>query len=104
MKMRTGFVSNSSSTSFCIYGIYVDYKKAINKLNNGKECYEPPLPKGFCSYQRPYDDDFYIGKEWSTIGDNETGLQFKKSVEEELTKLFEEPIRCSTYADGWYDG
>lgn len=105
MKTRIGFVSNSSSTSFCIYGVCVDYKKAIEKLNNGKECYSLPLPNGFCSYQNPnYDDDFYIGKEWYTIGDNQTGLEFKKNIQEELSKLFGEPIKCETLADSWYDG
>ena len=35
MKVRLGFVSNSSASSFCIYGIELDYnaiKKAVKKL------------------------------------------------------------------------
>ena len=32
MKIRSGFVSNSSSTSFCVHGLYLDYDKIIELL------------------------------------------------------------------------
>ena len=36
MKIRNGFVSNSSSTSFCVYGIYVNNEKELlNQLAGG---------------------------------------------------------------------
>jgi hypothetical protein len=95
MKIRQGFVSNSSTTSFCIYGIKTtkdfDYKK-VKEL--GLEEYG----------SRPYDDDCnHIGISWYGIKDDETGLQFKNRVE----KLIEEAgfdEQCYTYEDAWYDG
>ena len=32
MKVRSGFVSNSSSSSFCIYGTYLEFSEIIEKL------------------------------------------------------------------------
>jgi hypothetical protein len=36
MKIRQGFVSNSSSTSFCIYGLYVEGESEEQILENRK--------------------------------------------------------------------
>lgn len=44
MKVRTGFVSNSSSSSFCIIGYETSIKELIEKFNiedeNGREDYD----------------------------------------------------------------
>ena len=32
MKIRNGFVSNSSSSSFCIYGTYIEFDDLMEKI------------------------------------------------------------------------
>ena len=51
-----------------------------------------------------YCDGLYIGRELSTIKDDETGAQFKKDVEDRLEKFLGKEIKCSIYQEGWYDG
>lgn len=40
-------------------------------------------------------EEFYIGRSFDKIGDNETGKQFKESVENQLKKVFDD-IKCRT--------
>jgi hypothetical protein len=121
MKIRLGFVSNSSSTSFCIYGISVSVRDFLDKFNLPK-IISKDLKKSFnrlikeTDYNISYDDvellnkiifyslndnsiEYYvdcssvnIGKSLILINDNETGLEFKISVEKSLNKLFKEQI------------
>ena len=123
MKIRNGFVSNSSSSSFCIYGTHMDYSDLVEKLksttmitekfsseeleemeDNG-EWYE--LVDTFESSTdlslNYSDDDVWIGREWSSIGDDETGSQFKESVKKDLEKLFGEGVSCDTYDETIYN-
>jgi predicted ATP-grasp superfamily ATP-dependent carboligase len=151
MKIRQGFVSNSSSSSFCIYGVEIDHKELYelairlgfevekeepevktkeqkhleqflrgkdNKLaeeRDGVELYE------YESYD-PYDlidyineqvikvkcftaycgENYYIGREFKSIEDKETGKSFKKSIENELDELdvLELP---KTIEEAWHD-
>ena len=95
MKKRNGFVSNSSSTSFCIYGASVE-----DEL-------DAKLPEGFGYW---YGDpnysprQIYIGREWSSIKDDETGKQFKDNVKETLKKLLGKDIKCRIIEEGYFDG
>lgn len=93
MRIRTGFVSNSSSTSFCIYGTFLTTKC--------DDEYEPILPfseddiktLGLCRYTDYDFDDIvyvYIGRHWCDIEDDETGAAFKQDVKEKITKLLDE--------------
>ena len=43
------------------------------------------------------DGDVWIGKEWSSIGDDETGRQFKESVKSELEKFLGPDVECETH-------
>ena len=99
MKIRTGFVSNSSSSSFCIYGTYIQNKNYddIEQIMNDT--------KGFSwSCGGEYSEGIYVGRTFTSIGDNETGSEFKKTTEETLKKKFGDNIECSTIEQSWYNG
>lgn len=116
MKIRSGFVANSSSSSFCIYGAQVESadikslahlitEEAISeylKKNSWNKSYnfnpehsdfDPTcvldvyLPPLGLTYVYGNDDDIYIGRESGAIGDDETGKQFKESTHI-ITKMF----------------
>jgi hypothetical protein len=114
MKARNGFVSNSSSCSFTIYGITLDKDEFIKKMKElDPECFNDvysamsTLGKKTDQLrveQGPdYEEAVFVGREWSSIKDDETGKQFKDSIKEELSSLGIEG-ECSTHERGWYDG
>lgn len=112
MKIRNGFVSNSSSSSFCIFGATFkpeELQKAFNVSDDDADCvdYGDFLP-GFscrCPYS-VYDGggEYYVGIPWRSIKDDETGLQFKQRIQSELSKVFAKEVKCSTLEVAWYDG
>jgi len=162
MKKRQGFVSNSSTTSFCIYGAHVKltmdmifgcfeyvkfnhpdfFKERLEKVRenwNSSEYSKKNVP--FLDLIERFDDlndeekdelseffemdpvdvfsqimdleywsgpdygsDIYVGRSWDSIGDDETGKQFKDSIEEDLVKVFGDSISCGTYEEAWRDG
>jgi hypothetical protein len=84
MKIRCGFVSNSSVSSFCIYGVAIerdydveDFVKQLERKIEGTSLKIEHFSE---------DDTYYVGKDWSSIGDNETGHQFKVSIENEVRR------------------
>lgn len=113
MKKRNGFVSNSSSSSFCLYGACFSEEDTVfyaKKLGAEKNVYSYEaaefLSKKLNLTYSPgpsYSETYYFGRCYSTLGDGETGIQFKESVEKEIKKL-NENISCSYHEEGWYDG
>jgi len=93
MKIRMGFVSNSSSCSFLIYGAMIE--ECTDEMETW--CYDNDYT---CS--SPYDDECYVGKSWDSIGDDETGKQFKEKVEVALRKLGLDDF--GTHEEAWRNG
>jgi hypothetical protein len=122
MKQRFGFISNSSSSSFCIYGFHFtkdmvseeEIKKWAGKdfsedYKNNEFRFE------FCEFVEEKlkgtklsinsyegEEGYYIGRDWSKIGDKETGKQFKDSVKKDVKTIFGKNIQnFETLGDGW---
>jgi len=116
MKIRQGFVSNSSSSSFCIFGAIISAEKAKKFLDEKNVEYDPdyicetfetadsPLDLECWTYGYGYDDDLYIGRSWDSIKDDETGKEFKDSIEKKLKEAFGDDVKVSTHEEAWYDG
>ena len=80
MKIRLGFVSNSSSTSFCIYGTIVNTGGGEPKYWELTE----KIEKAGLAYHQLYEDsdDLVVGGEPKNCLDNQTMGDFKKEIEE----------------------
>ena len=127
MKIRTGFVSNSSTSSFLIYGVALDWSEVLDLLKKGEtseavdadedeeddyeedeydnvyEALEEALKDTDIEEHIPYDDQVYIGLSWSGVCDNETGKQFKDRASEQIAKVFGKEMSCSTLEEAWHD-
>ena len=121
MKIRNGFVSNSSSSSFLIYGVCIDTGTLASKLTEkGKKIALNGVSEEDIEDQ--YDGDiaealgieyssgpdgcycYYFGPSWDSIKDDETGLQFKTRVKKEIKELIDiEDDKFCSHAEAWTD-
>lgn len=109
MKIRQGFVSNSSTTSFCIYGSWVDVPRVVEDPNDEDSDYledyevlDDICSKHGLSYSS-IDSNYAVGLGPDDIKDNETGAQFKKRVQDAISAAFG-PHSCSWIQEAGYDG
>jgi len=88
MKRRNGFVSNSSSSSFCAYGLCVEGFSEYDEDGEPKDDIDKIL-KGTClDYMTDDDGNLYVGRSPSSIEDNETGKEFKERAKQDILKCF----------------
>ena len=122
MKIRFGFVGNSSSSSFCIFGIQLDYellRKRVPEFSDIESNWrlidelEKMLKerKFKCGITTGSVNEMYFGRHWQEIRDNETGKKFKESVIKEISELAKglglKELRDktpNTIVEAWYDG
>jgi len=96
MKIRSGFVSNSSTSSFLIYGVYLDAHPDLDVISQIES-----IP-GFEVIHPEY--GWYIGRNPQSIRDDETGKEFKESVSRILSEKLGKTVACSYMEYAWYNG
>lgn len=98
MKVRQGFVSNSSSSSFCILGFTAKDGEEIGYNKSELLRDENAISE--------WDDTRYIGAWPESMKDDETLLQFKTRIIEELKKFgIEREVKdLGWITDGGYNG
>lgn len=100
MKIRNGFVSNSSTSSFLIYGTVLsddDLEKRGIDIYAVDELVD-------IEAHSPYDDDWFIGVSWSKVKDDQTGAQFKAEVRNRLIEILGDGLTFDTHKYAWRDG
>jgi hypothetical protein len=107
MKTRIGFVSNSSSSSFCILGV-TDSQIGIKDFNNNVALRNEIEDRGL-SYTlglSDYYDDYVIGLSIEKLDPDKTINESKRIVAEKLSTIFEKEITMkdiSILVDGGMD-
>jgi hypothetical protein len=123
MKIRKGFVSNSSSCSFTLYGVYLDpVEEAVyaNLQDDIKaRCLIEAEKRGgdldLEVFIKVMWEEFKIEATWgqdhytlyfgfsvNEMKDDETKIQFYDRIEKFFQKIFKE-VSCDWHSEVWYD-
>jgi hypothetical protein len=107
MMLRNGFVSNSSSSSFVVYGTQLKLEDLIKKFPDTWKDYGEGDEYDFVeflfeNFEYYYDSDYdegtiYVGNPYISIGENETAGQFKERTQKELEAILNEPVKCQLF-------
>jgi len=109
MKIRKGFVSNSSSTSFCIFGACVKEGWGESLVTLSAEEIEDRLQNTTLRYATGESDEIYVGLNWHDMDDNETKQDFMRRIRKLILDAFpeitdQESLKVYMEVQGWYDG
>ena len=121
MKFRRGFVSNSSSSSFLIFGTIVDSGTISARARELMDAKEIEVPRYDDWEDNDYEaaellstggldvnsvfDTIYIGLSWDRVGDDETGKEFKARACRLINALLPgKRHRFHTHKEAWRDG
>lgn len=116
MKIRNGFVSNSSTSSFCIYGIFEDDSFFSEKLiekglltedDDGEallEAMEKIANDNSLTLETIGDSSMTaLGGDLSSIPDNVVVGEWKKEIANKIKELFGDKVSCEVYLEAWYN-
>jgi hypothetical protein len=114
MKIRKGFVSNSSTSSFCIYGCSVDSYEVLDMLSATEEQRKEAEEEGVyevlgeilsgtdIEYWAPYDwDTVFFGFRFAHIPDSVVVGDWKKEKEAVLKEHLGSDIQCNVIQEAY---
>jgi hypothetical protein len=85
-------VSNSSTTSFCIYGVSLEEDEASKMLNRDHPAIKAQIEK------------WGDGDALELLEYDETGAEFKERVRAALAEYLNGELSMGTYEEAWYNG